>query len=93
MEHAVRTMEDLSMLLQSCPKFGVIKASPCAKEIFTVLGKLANWKLARLSRFICNGCISLDSDHIYLGVRAGKGLMVQRLDIVYECDGKYKSGT
>lgn len=83
MDHPVRTLEDLSMLLQSRPKLGVIKASPDAKKIFAVLGKLANWKLARLNRFICNGCISLDREHLYLGVRAGKSMIVQRLDILH----------
>ena len=84
MNHPVYKLQDLARLLQSQPKLGVIKATPDAKELSTVLGKLANWKLARLNRFICNGCITLDSKNMYLGVRAGKGMIVQRLDTLYD---------
>ena len=83
MDVPVCTLADLSKLIQSKPKIALIKASPESKEIFSTLGKLGGFKSTRLNRFLCNGAISIDGDMVVLGVRAGRGMCVQRLDIVY----------
>jgi hypothetical protein len=86
MEHPVHTLEDFAKLLVSRPKVGLILATPETKGLFTVLGRLANFKGTKLTRFVLSGALTIDgpNDRLFLGVRALKGIHVQRLDLFFE---------
>lgn len=89
MEHPVQSLEDFSALLLARPKLAVIMCTPESKGLFTFLGRLANFKGSRLSRFACSGALTVDgpNDRMFLAVRGLKGMHVQRLDIYFEEGG------